>query len=662
MLVKYAGDYTYPAYDGVKKPDSEGNAEQLSRKEVYVVPGSLRVRSGAGLSYSTLLYLNEGDLVEIYDSAVADGYVWGQLDSGGWCAISICTYVSGSLHYIFFDPSGGTYAYAKQQNPINQSVKLLSDQPVRAGYVFLGWSTEAKSQEVVYQPGDKISLDEDVTLYAVWQEEGAVTPSELPDRLEVYRSPDGLRVRSSPSLSATQIGSLQYGESITIYEVQVADGYTWGHLVSGGWCAISICTYVSGSLHFAQFDVGEGSFDVEYQLLPSTQTVYVTEKEPTLSNQVFLGWSLKADRSSLNFKPGDELPTSSDLMLYAVYEEQEHIHAYTTSTVSPTVSEIGYTLYTCSCGESYRSDWVDSKGTASVSAGMLIGSVTLYGQYSERDISFALNGNSIASGMVAISTVSEENYTRISFSIRGSSVQSGSPCTLTVTASDHSHTILFTPDRSLSGYTSSSAAVYDGYLSVILNGNDRWVVGDVITAVSDSGNLYSLKVSQAGEKTVAYTYGFSDQENILVLDDCMAVSVAGATENVQSLSCSSSAYFSAYYQTRSSSAGSGYYDARFIFVGNMKKLAEIDEMSVTITFYLNGTAIRQVKGVLGGSSGTYTLYSAITASGEIYVAADGSSIFGQQITGIPQNAFDNFNLLITNKETGETLLNVSLRS
>lgn len=39
-----------------------------------------------------------------------------------------------------------------------------------------------------------------------------------------------------------------------------------------------------------------------------------------------------------------------------------HTHSYSTSVTQPTCTEKGYTDYTCSCGETYRADYVDELG------------------------------------------------------------------------------------------------------------------------------------------------------------------------------------------------------------------------------------------------------------------------------------------------------------
>ena len=59
--------------------------------------------------------------------------------------------------------------------------------PTKPNHVFLGWATDSASKSVAYTPGSTYTAEEDVTLYAVWQERNydfsasglAVTPSEI---------------------------------------------------------------------------------------------------------------------------------------------------------------------------------------------------------------------------------------------------------------------------------------------------------------------------------------------------------------------------------------------------------------------------------------------------------------------------------------------------
>lgn len=49
--------------------------------------------------------------------------------------------------------------------------KLSETVPTREGYTFLGWGTTDKATAASYQPGDMYSVDQDITLYAVWQKQ-----------------------------------------------------------------------------------------------------------------------------------------------------------------------------------------------------------------------------------------------------------------------------------------------------------------------------------------------------------------------------------------------------------------------------------------------------------------------------------------------------------
>lgn len=80
---------------------------------------------------------------------------------------------------LYYDVNGGT------GTPLNQSVpmdsKSYSDRvstvrPTREGATFMGWSL-SRGGDVQYKPGDAITLDKDIVLFAVWD---AVSTADLP--------------------------------------------------------------------------------------------------------------------------------------------------------------------------------------------------------------------------------------------------------------------------------------------------------------------------------------------------------------------------------------------------------------------------------------------------------------------------------------------------
>lgn len=57
-----------------------------------------------------------------------------------------------------------------QNKTHGKAEKLSETVPTREGYTFLGWGTTATATAASYQPGDMYSVDGDITLYAVWQQ------------------------------------------------------------------------------------------------------------------------------------------------------------------------------------------------------------------------------------------------------------------------------------------------------------------------------------------------------------------------------------------------------------------------------------------------------------------------------------------------------------
>ena len=59
---------------------------------------------------------------------------------------------------------------ANQSKTHGLAVPLSTEVPIREGYIFLGWGTTASATAASYQPGDMYSVDQNITLYAVWQQ------------------------------------------------------------------------------------------------------------------------------------------------------------------------------------------------------------------------------------------------------------------------------------------------------------------------------------------------------------------------------------------------------------------------------------------------------------------------------------------------------------
>ena len=92
-----------------------------------------------------------------------------------------------NTYTVSFDANGGTNAPNPQKKTHGQNLILTVAIPTRPNHVFLGWATDSTSKFVVFAPGATYTAEEDVTLYAVWQERNydfsisdlTVTPGEI---------------------------------------------------------------------------------------------------------------------------------------------------------------------------------------------------------------------------------------------------------------------------------------------------------------------------------------------------------------------------------------------------------------------------------------------------------------------------------------------------
>ncbi len=71
---------------------------------------------------------------------------------------------------VSYDANGGDDAPQNQLQRYGKSIKISESIPKRDGYLFRGWASSADSSDVEYIQGDSFEVNDNATLYAVWQE------------------------------------------------------------------------------------------------------------------------------------------------------------------------------------------------------------------------------------------------------------------------------------------------------------------------------------------------------------------------------------------------------------------------------------------------------------------------------------------------------------
>ncbi|MBQ7874102.1 MAG: InlB B-repeat-containing protein [Oscillospiraceae bacterium] len=75
-----------------------------------------------------------------------------------------------NTYTVLYNANGGTAAPEKQTKFYGEPLVLSAVYPFRNGYTFLGWASSAEAKAPEYQPGGVYDLNENIVLYAVWEE------------------------------------------------------------------------------------------------------------------------------------------------------------------------------------------------------------------------------------------------------------------------------------------------------------------------------------------------------------------------------------------------------------------------------------------------------------------------------------------------------------
>lgn len=279
---------------------------------------------------------------------------------------------------INYNANGGTGAPSSQTKSYGQSIDLSTTIPTRFGYNFLGWVTDKSHTSADYEPGTSFSLNNDTTLYALWQ------------------SADMFLSSSNKTANIKYAGTMCYFQ----YTAMATSDFV---IYSTGSSDTKVYLYdANGNLLASDDDSGESNnFRLKYNLtygnkyyygikfynsslkgninvtfgrvyniayngnatdatgVPSSQekvrdiSLTLSSTKPSRNGYTFLGWSTSSSATTATYQPGETYTNNSSLTLYAVWSKN-HTHSYTSKiTTAPTCAKTGVRTYTCACGTSY---------------------------------------------------------------------------------------------------------------------------------------------------------------------------------------------------------------------------------------------------------------------------------------------------------------------
>lgn len=218
-----------------------------------------------------------------------------------------------------FHANGGTTMVGGQKMMIGEKTAIQGGEPYRLGYTFLGWAADSSAKTASYRNGDKLKLEKNMTLYAVW------SPYPYTITFSGNGATGGIMKDVSANFDQTVV--LPKNEYVKLCNLTLVSNYKGGgtdyksrYAKFTGW---------SSSLNSsAQFPDGASVKNLSAEK-NGKSTLYakwaaVEFALPKLKRvgYEFCGWSNRKDAKNALFEPGEKYRADSETTLYAVWKVQ----------------------------------------------------------------------------------------------------------------------------------------------------------------------------------------------------------------------------------------------------------------------------------------------------------------------------------------------------
>ena len=175
------------------------------------------------------------------------------------------------------------------------------------------------------------------------------------------------------TLDNQNVQSFECNPYTTKFDVSDANETINTARLAQGTYAFKIHVVLSGEYYgayYKEFTVGNPEITVTFDpnggsVSPTSKTItkgiaYGILPIPTKTNYTFKGWYTAASGGS-KVTSSTTVNATANHTLYAHWTSA-HTHDYKSVVTKPTCTQAGYTTYTCSCGDSYKSDYKDALG------------------------------------------------------------------------------------------------------------------------------------------------------------------------------------------------------------------------------------------------------------------------------------------------------------
>jgi len=229
------------------------------------------------------------------------------------------------LFELSYDANSGTGAPGAQVVYKGEKATVSDAEPTRSGYEFQGWSSKPLAASAQYTGGAQITMNGDITLYAVWKQTtytitynanggtgapgvqtvvpGDVTISGTKPTRTGFTFRGWSLDESAASMQFKAGGKITISDKVTLYAVWEQITYTITYDANGGTGAPDGQTVTPGN-------------------------AFLGSSIPTRPDFIFLGWAASKTATAAQFGAGAEVQVSSNVKMYAVWALKTYTVTY----------------------------------------------------------------------------------------------------------------------------------------------------------------------------------------------------------------------------------------------------------------------------------------------------------------------------------------------
>ena len=237
-----------------------------------------------------------------------------------------------------YNANGGEGTMKPQMMPRGTDSALAANTYTRAGYVFLGWSTDADAAAATYTDGATVSLQSDTTLYAVWEKNTATYTITWKDYDGTVLGTTAVEENSVPVFEGTPVrpDDAQYTYTFS--------GWTPAPVAATADAVYTAAYSAAARTYTVTWHNGDGTVlrtdELEYGAIPAYSGNTPVKACDGTNHYAFSCWQ----------------PAPAAVTGDAVYDPQftAEAHSFTvTGTTPASCTADGETAYRCSCGYTY---------------------------------------------------------------------------------------------------------------------------------------------------------------------------------------------------------------------------------------------------------------------------------------------------------------------